>query len=313
MFPDTRAPSTVRKSKKMSKWKSVLELDNKRSVIAGSDVSLADAIRNGADLRIYTEFFHNEHVDVTSDITDLIQEVSEFRVTYLLNDRWTAGIMNLRQPITLPNGFGTRSSMSFFMYNQDGHQAIARPYLDGVEPTKQPNAIHLDTPSEKFRVLNDYDNDTNAPSSNFIYDFESYRYCVCDDWEEVLSHNKNGEVVSGSLDKLTKAFSKGCEVKVGIDGLCNDLVDKSENEIKHEVFIQIGPSYYYTTKQLFMGESHPLVRVKPGIPLVYSSKGWDFGWVMVRTDGIIVQRIYNPYTMVFNDKTSNHATRWFVR
>lgn len=39
--------------------------------------------------------------------------------------------MTLRQPIELTEGFGERPSMSFFLYNQDGRQAIARPYLDG--------------------------------------------------------------------------------------------------------------------------------------------------------------------------------------
>ncbi len=297
----------------MLEWHCVLELDSRRSVTAGSEIALVDAIRRGADLRIYTEFFHNEHVDVTSDIMDLVQVVSEFRITYLLDNRRMAGIMSLRQPISLPNGFGERSSMSFFMYNQDGHQAIARPYLDSAPPSNQPDASQLDKPSKKCRVLDDFDNDTNAPSSNFIYDFESFRYCIRDDWEEVLSHDENGAVVSGSIDELNKAFCKGCEIKVGISGLCDDLADESQKPIRHEVFVQLGSGYHYTKKQLFISGSHPLVRVRPAIPMVYSSKNWDFGWLMVRTDGVTVRRICNPHTLKFNDSKSNHAMRWFVR
>src|SRR4051812_702256 len=107
-----------------------LTLDGDRSIRAGSPAALADAIRRAADLRIATEFRHNEHIDTSSGSRELIREVAEFRVTYLIEDRWSAGIMTLRQPVDLPDGFGPRPSMSFFLYNQDGQQAIARPFLD---------------------------------------------------------------------------------------------------------------------------------------------------------------------------------------
>ena len=112
-------------------WESVLTLNADRERIDGSTERLADAIRRGADLRIYTEFRYDEHVETESDNDEVVEEVSEFRVTYLLDDRWVAGIMSLRQPILPPAGFGPRPSMSFFLYNQNGQQAIARPYLDG--------------------------------------------------------------------------------------------------------------------------------------------------------------------------------------
>jgi hypothetical protein len=50
----------------MTRWKSVLELDSHREVTAGSPNALCAAIRRGADLRIYTEFIHNQHIDPTS-------------------------------------------------------------------------------------------------------------------------------------------------------------------------------------------------------------------------------------------------------
>ena len=115
----------------MTAWTSVLELDESRAVRSGSGSALCDAIGRGADLRIATEFRYDEHVDVTSDNAEVVQEVAEFRATYLVDDRWVAGIMTLRQPVDLPAQFGPRPSMSFFLYNQDGTQAIARPYLDG--------------------------------------------------------------------------------------------------------------------------------------------------------------------------------------
>lgn len=162
----------------MRNWRCVLELNPRREIIGGSSADLVAAIRAGADLRIGTEFLHNQHIDVTSSSAERIREVAEFGVTYLLEDRWAGGIMSLRQPISLPDAFGPRPSMSFFMYN-------------------------------------------------------------------------------------------------------------------------IG--------------THPCVRVHPAIPLRYFSGGWDFGWLMVRTDGRVVYRRCDPYTLQFSDHATQHKVRWFVR
>ena len=184
---------------KENPWKSALELDASRQPVSGSGEELVGAIRRGADLRIMTEFKNNEHIDTGSDSAELIEEVAEFAGTYLIEDRWVAGIMTLRQPISLPDGFGSRPSMSFFLYNQDGRQAIARPYLDGGEVTAEPGpsdvADHSSMP--KYHQLDGWDQGTNAPSSNFIYDFDLFNYLVRDDWEEVLAHNRRGEGALG--------------------------------------------------------------------------------------------------------------------
>ena len=296
----------------MTRWICALELDADRNIVAGSERALADAVRRGADLRIYTEFVHNEHIDVTSDRAELIQEVSEFGITYLLADSWVAGIMSLRQPIELPSGFGSRPSMSFFLYNQNGQQAIARPFLDGVPPTGTPGACSPATPSgmPKYHAEDCWDADTNAPSSNFVYDFGVFRYHVRDAWTEVLSHDAAGAVRSGSVDALRDAFADGCAVKVGVRGLCAGVAEGAETP--HEVFVNVGPCYYYTEEKLFIGGSHPLIRVKPAVPLRYESLGWDFGWLMLRTDGHTVYRRCDPHTLAFNDTEERHAVRWFV-
>ena len=296
-------------------WNCVLELNTERQTVAGSEKALADAIRRGCDLRVYTEFIHNEHIDVTSDSTERIREVAEFGVTYLLADSWTAGVMSLRQPVSLPDGFGPRASMSFFLYNQNGQQAIARPHLDGQQTTQDLGAPqidnHIDMP--KYHAQDSWDRQTNAPSQNFIYDFDLYRFYVRDEWREVLSHDAEGAVQSGSVHDLADAFSQGCEVKVGVRGLCGNLAEDSTPVVDHEVFVQTGSCYYYTAQQLFIAGTHPTIRVKPALPLVYTSRGWDFGWLMVRTDGLVVYRRCDPYTLAFEDITNHYVVRWFVR
>ena len=296
-------------------WRCALVLDRERRSASGSFEALAAAVRRGADLRINTEFRHNEHIDPKSTNPELIQEVADFPVTHLMEDRWVAGIMNLRQPIQLPDGFGPRPSMSFFLYNQDGLQAIARPYLDGEAATGKMGPSPLDDHSDipKYHQFDGWDKGTNAPSSNFVYDFETYRFWVCDDWEEVFAHSADGKVRSGSIDALAEEFARGRDVKVGIGGLCADLAEDPKRAIQHEVFVQCSSCYYYTERKQFMAGSHPVVRVKPAIPLRYRSKGWDFGWLMLRSDGHVARWLLDPYTLKFNRSQGRHAIRWFVR
>lgn len=297
------------------KWEKVLELDRNRSIVGGSDERLLKAIKNGADLRIYTEFRNNEHLDLSSDNDELIQEVADFRVTYVLDDRWVAGIINLRQPIELPYGFGPRPSMSFFMYNQNGDQAIARPYLDGRPATgvKGESPLEDYTEMEKYHQKDAWDAGTNAPSSNFVYDFETYKFWVCDDWKEVYANDADGNVLSGSVAALSEAFARGCEVKVGVRGLCFDVVPGDENLLSHEVFVHCGSCYYYTESKQFCAASHPGVRVQPAIPLKYGSENWDFGWFMFRSDGHVARWLTDPYTLEFSRDYTRHEMRWFVR
>lgn len=297
-------------------WKCVLALDKDRILTSGSTEALSDAIRCGADMRIYTEFRHNEHIDTQSENPELIKEVADFRITYLLDDRWVAGIINLRQPIDLPNGFGPRPSMSFFLYNQNAEQAIARPYLDGRPANGEMGLSPLDDHSDmpKYRQFDGWDSETNAPSSNFVYDFETYKFMVCDNWEEVYSNTEDGKVSSGSLNKLVDAFKSGYEIKVAVSGLCDDMA-KEEPLLtnRHEVFVHCGSCYYYTETMLFIAASQPVVRVKPAIPLRYSSGGWDFGWLMPRSDGFVARLLVDPYTLKFHRSEGRYSMRWFIR
>ena len=100
----------------MTEWTCVLQLDSQRKRVSGSETALRDAIYAGADLRVGTEFLHNEHIDIGSECNEKVREVMDFRVTYLLEKQWVAGGETLRMPIALPDGFGPRASMSFFIY-----------------------------------------------------------------------------------------------------------------------------------------------------------------------------------------------------
>lgn len=294
--------------------RNVLTLNTDRSIRSGSTTALVDAIRRGADLRIGTAFRHNEHIDTSSASSELIEEVAEFRQTLLLDDRWAAGIMTLRMPVELPEGFGPRPSMSFFLYNQDGTQAIARPYLDGLPPTAAPGPSPVEPQPDmpRYHQFDNFDAGTNAPSHNFVYDFDHYSFLVNDRWREVLAHDHTGRPSSGSLAALTDAFLRGSPVKVAIAKFCVGLVPPGETAPEHEAFIHAGSCYYYTDRKLFITGTHPAVRVKPAIPLRYGTGGWDFCWLVARTDGQVERWRCDPYTLKFDRSTHRYDMRWFV-
>ena len=91
--------------------------------------------------------------------------------------------------------------------------------------------------------------------------------------------------------------------------MCDDL----GNDLAHEVFVETGSNYYYTGQQLFIAGSHPLIRVRPDIPMHYQGESWDFGWLMLRTDGKVVYRRCDPYSLAFDDRELQHPIRWFKR
>lgn len=301
-------------------WRSVLTLNSDRTVRAGSADALNAAIRRGADLRILTEFRHNEHIDTASDSNELIREVCDFQIVHHVEERWVGGVMGLRQPVTLPSTFGPRPSMSFFLYNQDGEQGIARPYLDGGASDNIFGAAaappHPDMP--RYHQHDNWDAGTSAPCHNFVYDFEQFDYLVRDEWTEVLSHAADSSVLAGSIEDLSAAFRRGCQIKVAIRGLCHGFRPDpaglpSADALDHEVQIQAGSCYDYTERKLFIAGTNPLVRIHPTIPLRYVSRGWDFGWCLARTDGHLVYRQVAPHTLKFEDQNMHCPMRWFVR
>ncbi len=296
-------------------WNCVLTLDANRRIVAGDPQRLREALGRGADLRIYSEFRHNEHIDTASHNDELVRETMDMRATYLIDDRWAAGICTLRQPVELPHGFGPRPSLSLFLYNEDGRQAIARPYLDGppLSGKRGPSAVvdHHEMP--KYHEFDRWDDGTNAPSSNFAYDFDTIRYFVRNDWRMVLHHAANGDVLSGSREEMSDLFARGVEWKLGIVNLCQDLVPSDQMAVPHQVFVQAGACYLYTREGLLIAASHPVARVRPAIPLHYETNAWDYSWLVARTDGHVARLVYDPYTLQSSRAARHYEMRWFCR
>lgn len=306
-------------------WLLALELSSDRRVVSGSNEALAAAVDRGADLRIYTEFYHEEHVAPFSTTganhpvhNGLIREVIDFRQTILVDNRHVAGITLYRQPLEPTQGFnGTQPQMAFFMYNMTGHQSCAtcileaKPFSGSVGTHQQISAPPQMT---KMSLTDAFDADTAGPSRNFVYDMEVYRFFVRDDWEQVLVHDAEGRITEGSFEEIEEAQQAGRELKVGITGLCDDLITE-QNGVPHsqEIFSSLGSSFLHTGHRYYEALTHPIVRVTPNIPVKYASRNWDVVWAFVRTDGYAVLRRLDPYTRRFTDRNTRLACRWFVR
>jgi hypothetical protein len=303
-----------------SGWSTALELAPDRSVVAGSKAELADAIRRGADLRIYTEFLYEEHIlpgGGDPALHGLIREVIDFRETLLIDDRYVAAITTLRQPLEPPHGFnGTDPKMSFFMYTMDGEQALANlvfgDLADQVAPGER---VVVPTPADmpKMGAQEFHDLGTTGPSRNFVYDMERYRFVVRDDWQEILAHDEEGRVQSGSFDALEAAQIAGRELKVAIRDLGADIATAGEPGRRHETFTLLGSGFLHVRPALYVTLTHPLVRIAPSVPIRYRSGNWDVAWVFLRTDGRARVRRIDPYTRAWEDRDARFSCRWFVR
>jgi hypothetical protein len=292
-------------------WKCVYELNRSREVVAGSATDLASAVSRGADLRIYTTFDWVDHMGTEHPDQGVVEETIDLRVAYLLGDDRIAALTPLRYPADAGLGFGKEPSLSFYMYNQDGQFGIARPYFRAAERHGDPRPRPDFGPH--YHVLDWHDAATPSPSHNAVYDFNCYRWLVRDDWREVLAHDEAGEVIDGSLDALVDAFRAGCSVKVAVRDLCSDLAEPGRPPVRHEVFVELGSMYYHRERGFHSGESLPLVRIAPAVPLRYAPSNWTFGWVLARTDGRMFHLNVDPYTREISRTSDRYAARWFVR
>ncbi len=288
----------------MSEWICALELDDQRRVVSGSYDDLAAAVRRAADVRCYTTFDYAEHMAAPDSEVGLVQEMMNFGVTYWLEGDRSAGIQTTRYPADCSLGFQAFPSLSFFLYNDSGESGIARPCA-----ARQSSALAGGTVPEKYVTLHRSDTDTLSPSENYTYDFGEYKWWVRDSWELLLAHDADGTVSVGSLDALQDAFRAGKSLKVGVTDLCADLAG---SPVAHEVFVELGPIYNHHDQGFLGGESLPLVRVAPGVPMRYGSGNWNFGWILPRTDGVAHHLIIDPCTRDFTRTSARCPMRWFA-
>ncbi len=286
----------------------VLELDHQQTCVNGSIELLNDRIRAGADIRIRTDFLHNEHIDPTSDDNQLVVETSTFPQTVLIDDRWSAYFMTLRQPVSLIEGFGYPNSLSLFCYNQNGQQAMARMVLD--DTAEQTDIWDPDADFPKMKTLSLNDTGTGGISRNFIYAFDRFRFFALNAFAERFSNAADGSPLSGALADIQEAYRSGHPIKLGIRGLSRVLW--GDNGHDDETFIHASSSYDYTGTPLMVANSAPFVSVPADIPLTYRPQGFRYCWLVARSDGYVAIRSFNPFDRSWTTQNAQLPIRWFV-
>ncbi len=295
---------------KMSTLSCVLKLDPKRNIVSGSPEALNEKVRGGADIRISTGFIHNEHIDPSSDDSQLIVETSTFAETVLIDGKWSAYFMTLRQPVGLPTGFGPSNALSLFLYNQDGQQAVGRLVMDPTESVEASNDVTDDAPFKKTHTISAFDAGTPGYSKNFIYDFEDFRYLANDCYEEIFANDENGRCVSGSVKALEDAYGEGRAIKIAVRGISDVLWGDTGHS--DEIYIHCASSYYYTKDKLMITNSLPFISVPADIPLTYKSRSYRYCWMIARCDGRVEIRTFNPFDSEWKTTVAHLPVRWFA-
>ena len=294
----------------MLKPETVLVLNPQRKAIKGSTRLLNNRLAAGGDLRICTGFIHNEHIDPRSRDSQLIEETSTFAETVIIDGKWSAFFMTLRQPVHLRKGFGYPNALSLFLYNQDGRQGIARLVMDGtIDKTVKRDSEHGGYP--KMVTLGINDEQTAGISKNFIYDFENFDFIVSNCYREVYAHNRDGRRTFGSKEALAKAYRNGRGIKLAVKGLSKVLWGNTGHE--DEIFIHCGSSYYYTKDRLMFTNTLPFVSVPADIPLTYKPKSFRYCWIIARSDGRLEVRAYNVFKNTWETRAARLPLRWFAQ
>ncbi len=294
----------------MAKPQTVLSLNSRLNVVRGSTAALNRKLAAGADLRISTGFLHNEHIDPASSDDQLIEETSTFAETVIIDGKWSAYFMTARQPVALRQGFGLPNSLSLFLYNQDGHQGVARLVMDGtVDRTLKRDSEHGGIP--KVRTLGLQDEGTAGVSKNFIYEFENFDFIVTPCYREVYANNAQGRRTFGTKDALAANCRSGRGIKIAVKGLSRILWGETGHE--DEIYIHCGSSYYYTKDRLMITNTLPFVSVPADIPLTYKPKGFRYCWIIARSDGRVEVRAFNIFKNTWETRAARLALRWFVQ
>ncbi|MBQ6544133.1 MAG: hypothetical protein IJL72_00185 [Lachnospiraceae bacterium] len=288
-----------------------MELNKNAKVCGGSAEALRKAIAGGADLRISTGFIHNEHIDPGSDNAGFILETSTFPETVLIDGKWAAGFMTLRQPVELRHGFGGQNAMSLFLYNEDGMQSMGRIEMDGstfTETLEDDQAYPME--GKKVTTFSVYDTGTHGGARNFIWYFEPFRFIVDDGWEELYAADADGTCTFGDILALEEAYGLGRPIKMAVKGISEVLFGKSAHT--DEIFIHGSSSYDYQDEHLMISNSAPFVAVPADIPLTFRERQYHYCWFIARSDGHIEIRAYDPVLCTWKTVEAHLPVRFFA-
>ena len=278
----------------MSNWTRTCTVGGNFRPVEGSVAAVAEAVGRGADLRRFSTY--------DPESTGLVEETMSLQTTWTFGQDHAGGLSTLRHPVDCALDFWTRPTMAYWIFNVAAPSSSAMVPLDG-QPADQATGPHIRVDNTPFERGQDKE-----------WLSKHYHWWVRDDWEEICSHDEDGNPSLGSWEVVRSAANDGCELKVGISNLWSHLAAAGEDErVQHEVFISCGTQFAHVDGGFFGALTTPTFMVRPGTPLMFRDDVIEPGWLLVRTDGRVCRQTLNVLTFEWEQTWSRYAVRWFAR
>lgn len=277
----------------MSHWAKLCSVGEDFRPTDGDAAAVAAAVRCGADLRRYSTYDPPE--------TGLVEETMGLQTTWAFDDHHVGGLSTLRHPAECGLGLFERACVAYWIFNVTAASSSAFVPLDGRP---------ADGATGRWVRVDDrpFDRQEDAPWLS-----KRYHWWARDDWQELHSHDAEGNPRQGCWTDVRGAAAAGRALKVGVRNLWRGLAADAGSAPEHEVFIECGTQFAHMDGGFFGALTIPTFLVQPCKPLRFTGEAFEPGWLLVRTDGRVQQQTLNPSTLEWQHKWSRHATRWFAR
>ena len=274
-------------------WTKICSVAGDFQPAAGSVAAVAEAVRRGADLRRFSTY--------DPESTGLVEETMSLQTTWVFDDEHVGGLSTLRHPVDAGLDFWSRPTMAYWIFNVTAPSASAMVPMDGQAADRAEDGwVYVDnTPFDR------------ALDKQWLS--KQYHWWVRDDWEEVCTHDEDGNPSRGSWEDVRSAANDGCELKVGIRDLWSHLASPGVEPPEHEVFTTCGTQFAHVDGAFFGALTTPTFLVRPVAPLKFRDDVVEPGWLLVRSDGRVKRQTLNVSTFKWEQTWGRYAVRWFAR
>ena len=260
--------------------------------VEGAVAAVADAVRQGADLRRFSTY----HLEGTG----LVEETMTLQTTWVFDDENVGGLQTLRHPVDAALGISMQPSIALWIFGVAAPQRSAFVPLNG-EPMRN-------VTGKWTQVNNDPYGAEEGDSVPRLYE-----WWARNDWKQICVHDENGNPSLGSWREMREAAGDGCIFKVGIKNLWSYLTPAGAEAPEHEVFIECTTDFSHVDEKFFGALTQPTFLLQPCVPLLFTGESFAPGWLVVRSDGKVQRQTLNPSSMQWERTWDRHAVRWFAR
>ena len=146
-------------------------------VMAGSVAAVAEAVRQGADLRRYSTY------DLEG--SGQVEETMTLQTTWVFNQQHVGGLQTMRHPVHCGHGIQMQPSLALWIFGVTTPQRSAMVPLNG-QPMPRPTGKWARVNNNPYAV----DADRYVP--------KRYHWWACHGWELICDHDAGGNMTQGN-------------------------------------------------------------------------------------------------------------------